>query len=37
VSFEYSTRNTSNPSISKYYVKKYGVPDFGISVYWGSR
>jgi len=37
VSFEYSTTNTSNPSIDKYYVKKYGVPDFVVSVYWGSR
>jgi len=34
VSFEYSTTNTSNPSVDKHYLKKYGIHYFGVNECW---
>jgi hypothetical protein len=37
VSFKYSTTNIFNPNVRKYYMKKYSIPDFDFSEYWGSE
>jgi hypothetical protein len=35
---KYSTTNTFNFNVGKYYMKKmYDSPDFGVSKYWGSK
>ena len=35
---KYSTTNTSNTGIDKYYVtKEYGIVDFGVIEHWGFK